>query len=114
MMSSPRELVTIAELKRHMDRRFDRLERTKADRRDLRRFATKKDLRRFATKKEMRLWTIDIKRHVAVLIEGLEEQVKRIADGVARCEAIELRQSHYSKVLDDHETRLTAVERIRN
>jgi hypothetical protein len=45
-----------------MDRRFDRLQRTKADKVDLircatkgqlRRFATKKDLERFATKKDL-------------------------------------------------------------
>jgi hypothetical protein len=38
--------MTISELKRQMDRRFDRLERTKADKAHLRRFPTKAHLRR--------------------------------------------------------------------
>ena len=54
MMRSPQESMTIAQLKRYMDRRFDRLERTKANKSDLRRFATKDDPKRlekrFATR----------------------------------------------------------------
>ena len=129
MISSPREPVTIAELKRHMDRRFDRLERTKADKRDLRRFATRKelrrfasktdlrqfatksDLRRFATKTEMRLWSVDIKRYFDVVAEGLEENLQKVADGVSQIAAIQLHVVHHDKVLDEHETRLTALER---
>ena len=49
--------MTLEQLKRHMDRRLDRLQRTKADKSDLKRFATKSqfrrlrmDLKRFATK----------------------------------------------------------------
>lgn len=114
--------MTIAELKRHMDRRFDRLERTKADKRDLRRFATKKDfrrfatktkkdLRRFATKAEMRLWRVDIKRYFDVVAEGLEEKLQKVADGVAQIAAVQLHVAHHAKVLDEHETRITALER---
>ena len=72
MLPLPLELMTIRELKAHLDRRFDRLERTKADRTELRRlaaqsdrrwaatkrafkrFATKDDLRRFATKDDLK------------------------------------------------------------
>jgi hypothetical protein len=129
MISPPREPVTIAELKRHMDRRFDRLERTKADKSDLRRFAaksdlrrfaaktdlrrfaTKMDLRRFATKKDLRRFAVDIKRHFTVVAESLEEKIQRLADGVAEVNAIKLRGLHHDKVLDDHETRITALER---
>ena len=138
MIASLREPVTIAELKRHMDRWFDRLDRTKADRadlrqvvtkreslrfatkedlrrfatrKDLRRFATKRDLGRFATKKEMRLWAIDIKRHFDIVAESLEEKLRKVADGVADIAAIQLHVGHHGKVLDDHETRITAIER---
>ena len=139
--------MTITQLKRHMDRRFDRLERTKADKRDLRgfatnkglrrfatkknlgRFATRKDLRRFATRKglrrlatrtdrqfialrrEMRAWATDIKRYFDVVAEGLHEEIRRVADGVADVNAIKLRGLHHDKVLDEHETRITALER---
>lgn len=48
------EPMTLDQLKRHMDRRFDRLQRTKANKTDLRRFATKDDLRAFATKDDLR------------------------------------------------------------
>jgi hypothetical protein len=174
MISSLREPMTIAELKRHMDRRFDRLERTKADKhdlrrfaikkhlqrfatkkdlqrfatkkdlrrfatkkdlrrfatkkdlrrfatkkdlrrfatkKDLRRFATKKDLRRFSTKTEMRLWSVDIKRYFDVVAEGLEEKLQKVADGVADIAAMQLHIAHHDKVLDEHETRITALER---
>jgi len=55
--------MTIDQLKAHIDRRFDRLERTKADRSELRRLAatadrrwavTKKAFSRFATKDDLR------------------------------------------------------------
>ncbi len=120
MIASLREPVTIAQLKRHMDRRFDRLERTKADKADLRRFvtkreslrfATKRDLRRFATKKEMRFWAVDIKRHFDIVAESLEEKLGKVADGVADIAAIQLHIAHHGKALDDHETRITAIER---
>jgi hypothetical protein len=139
--------MTIAALARHMDRRFDRLERTKADKRDLRRFATKtglrqfatrkdlqrfatkkdlqrfatkkdlrrfaskKDLQRFATKMEMRLWIVDIKRYFKVVAEGLEEKLQKVADGVAQVGVLQLHIAHHDKVLDEHETRITALER---
>jgi hypothetical protein len=74
--------MTIEQLKAHMDRRFDRLERTKADRRELRRlaatadrrwaqtqnafkrFATKDDFKRFATKDDLKRFATkdDLKR----------------------------------------------------
>ena len=121
MISSLREPVTVAELKRHIDRRFNRLDRTKADKRDLRRFATKKDLQHFATKAElrregralrrdMRLWAVDIKRHFDVVAEGLEEKLQKVAEGVSEIPAIKLHLAHHDRVLDDHEARLTAVE----
>jgi hypothetical protein len=147
MISSLREPMTIAALRRHMDRRFDRLERTKADKGDLRQFATKKDLRQFATKKdlrrfatkkdlrrfatktdlrrfatktdlrrfatktEMRHWSVDIKRHFDVVAEGLEEKLQKVAEGVAQIAAVKLHVAHHAKVLDEHETRITALER---
>ena len=53
MIRRSRPRMTIAQLKQHMDRRFDRLLRTKADRVDLVRCATKGQLCRFATKKDL-------------------------------------------------------------
>ena len=92
MLPFPPEPMTIHELKVHLDRRFDRLERTKADRTELRRlgaksdrrwaatrrafrrfatkddfkrFATKDDLKRFATKDDLKNFATkdDLKRH---------------------------------------------------
>ena len=111
MMPPLREPMTITQLKRHMDRRFDRLERTKADKSDLRRFATKKDLRRFATKTDLGRFAIDIRRHFAVVAKDLEDKIQKVADGVAAVNAISLHVSHHGKGLDEHETRITALER---
>ncbi len=61
MMRASTEPMTLDQLKRHMDRRFDRLERTKADRGDLRRFITRREfrqeIRRLASKDELRRLT---------------------------------------------------------
>jgi hypothetical protein len=75
-----------------MDRRFDRLQRTKADKVDLircatkgqlRRFATKKDLERFATKKDLERFATkkDLERFAT------KEDFARCAskDDLARC-----------------------------
>lgn len=111
MISSLREPVTLAELKRHIDRRFTRLDRTKADRRDLRRYATRSDVRREfrALRRDMRLWAVDIKRHFDVVAEGLEEKLQKVAEGVSEIPAIKVHLAHHDRVLDDHEARLTAV-----
>jgi hypothetical protein len=120
MISFAREPMTIAELKRHMNRDLRRF----ATKKDLRRFATKKDLQRFATKRDLRLalatktdktdlrrWSIDIKRHFDVVAEGLEEKIQKVADGMAQIPAIRLHVAHHDKVLDEHETRIMALER---
>jgi hypothetical protein len=67
--------MTIATLKRHMDRRFDRLQRTKVDKSDLARFATKEDLKRFATKEDLKRFATkeDLKRFAT------KEDLKRFA-----------------------------------
>ena len=57
--------MTLVELKRHMDRRFDRLQRTKADKVDLQRFATKDDF------DSLRRLVADVVRKV----DGLHDKV---------------------------------------
>ena len=86
--------MTVAQLKRHMDRRFDHLERTKADRSDLKRFATKDDLKRFATK-------TDTERGFARLdakLDGVLAVVLSIRDTLDR-------------VADEHDRRISDLER---
>ena len=84
MIRRSQKRMTLAELKRHMDRRFDRLERTKADKADLRRFATKRYLQqRFATKDDLKRFATkdDLKRFAT------KDDLKRFAtkDDLARC-----------------------------
>src|SRR5437773_10285278 len=64
MMRRSGKRMTLVELKRHMDRRFDRLQRTKADKADLQCFATKDGLKRFATKDDLKRFATkdDLKR----------------------------------------------------
>ena len=107
------------QLKTHMDRRFDRLERTKADRSELRRlaprvdryatkadlqrFATTQDLKRFATKKDLkRFATKDDLQRVAARLEdrviAMQRFVQRVVD-------------HHDRILNDHEARMVDLER---
>jgi hypothetical protein len=107
--------MTIEQLKAHMDRRFDRLERTKADRGELRRlaarcatkadlkrlaakvelkFATKDDLKRFATKTDLKAFTARLEDRISAMHAAL----KRIAD-------------HHDRILNDHEGRIADLER---
>jgi hypothetical protein len=102
-MMVPHEPMTLDQLKAHMDRRFDRLERTKADRSELRRLearvkrcATKGDLKRFATKD-------DLTRAVARLEDRLIA-MQTTLQGIVR---------HHGLVLDDHEVRIGELERCR-
>lgn len=110
MMPTPPEPMTIEQLKAHMDRRFDRLERTKADRRELRRLAarvdrcaTKADLERFATK-------ADLKRFATK--EDLKAAVARLEDRIiAMQRTLQRIVGHHDRILDDHEARLADLER---
>jgi hypothetical protein len=70
MIRRPRTRMTVAQLKRHMDRRFDHLDRTMVDKSDLAGFATKDDLKRFATKD-------DLKRYATK--DDLRNELKRFA-----------------------------------
>ena len=106
-MRASREPMTIAELKRYMDRRFMTREEF---RRDLRRFATKRDLRRFATKQELRRFTVDIKRHFRVLIESLEQKLDLLAERTAEIGHVNERLQHHDLVLDNHEVRISGLE----
>ena len=122
MMPLPPEPMTIEQLKAHMDRRFDRLERTKADQRaapprgarpvlrhevrpearsrqkeDLKRFALKDDLKQFATKDDLTRAFTRLEDRIIADAENPE--------GIAR---------HHGLVLDDHEVRIGELERGRS
>jgi hypothetical protein len=95
--------MTLVELKRHMDRRFDRLQRTKADKADLQRFATKDDLKRFATKDDLeslRRLVGDVLRKVDGLHDKVDSLVKIGND----------RYGVHHRALSDHEYRLQELE----
>jgi hypothetical protein len=110
MMPLPPEPMTIEQLKAHMDRRFDRLERTKADRSELRRLAarvqrcaTKSDLKRFATKDDLKRFALkDDLTRAFTRLEDRMIAVQRTLQGIAR---------HHGLVLDDHEVRIGELER---
>ena len=126
MMRVLREPMTIVQLKRHMDRRFDRLERVKANKSDLRRFATKRDLQRFATKRDLERYATkedlaryvaraeslaaDTKRYFKVVAEGLSDEVKKIGEVGDLKSFLTL----HSRVLDEHERRITDLEHSRH
>ena len=98
MMPAPPEPMTIDQLKAHMDRRFDRLARTKADRSELRRLssrcATKVDLKRFATKVELKAAFGRLEDRIA----AIQTMLQRVLD-------------HDDRILEDHEARIADLER---
>jgi hypothetical protein len=119
MMTRPPEPMTIAQLKAHMDRRFDRLERTKADRSELRRlaatadrrwaattrafsrFATKDDLKGFATKDDLKGFAT---KGDFLRLEARVISMQKTLEGLAR---------HHALILDNHEVRIRDLERRR-
>jgi hypothetical protein len=128
MMPTAPEPMTIEQLKAHMDRRFDRLERTKADRRDLRRlavrvdrcatttdlerFATKQYLKRFATKADLKRFATkdDLKRFATK--DDLQQMAARLEDRILAMQRFLQRMvDHHDRILDDHEARLVDLER---
>ena len=134
MLPLPPELMTIRELKAHLDRRFDRLERTKADRTELRRlaaksdrrweatkrafkrFATKDDLRRFATKDDLKRFATrdDLRRFAAKDdLRGLatKADLARLEERViALHKTLQNMLPHHGRILDDHERRIVDLE----
>jgi hypothetical protein len=119
MMPLPPEPMTIEQLKAHMDRRFDRLERTKADRSELRRLAarvdrcaTKADLKRFATKEYLKRFATkeDLKRFATK--EELKAVFARLEDRVVAMQrSLQRLVDHHDRILNDHEARLVDLER---
>ena len=89
MMRLSREPMTIAQLKRYMDRRFDRLERTKADKTDLRR-----------VRREIRQSALETRRHFDVVAESLRDDIRLLAEAVVG----------HSERLGNHEVRIQRLE----
>ena len=85
--------MTIAQLKQSMDRRFDRLQRAKADKRDLRKL--RNDVRN-----DIRLSHAETRRHFDIVAESLRDDIRILAEGVAG----------HSHRLTNHETRITRLE----
>jgi hypothetical protein len=112
MISPPRKRMTIAQLKRHMDRRFANTRkelRRSATKDDLRRFATKKDLERFATKEDLERYAT--KEDLAI---GFGEVARRLDSLNAKMDSISksLNQAiiDRDRIFDDHELRLRDIE----
>jgi hypothetical protein len=111
--------MTIAQLKRHMDRRFANTRRELqrfATKDDLRRFATKKDLRRFATKEDLRRFATkedfsgletrmnagfgEVARRFDSLNAKMESMVKPLKEAIA----------DRDRLFDEHEARIRDLE----
>ena len=98
--------MTIAQLKRHIDRRF-------ADtRKQLQRCATKEDLRRFATKDDLTASEARMNARLGDMTRQVERQFESLGakfNGFSRFarERIDL----YNTVLDEHDERLKDLER---
>ena len=113
--------MTLVELKRHMDRRFDRLQRTKADKADLQRFATKDDLKRFATKDELKRFATKDDLKGFATRDDFDSLRRLVVDVVRRLDSLHdkvdsllrlgnKRYDFQQQVLGDHERRLRELE----
>ena len=113
--------MTLVELKRHMDRRFDRLQRTKADKADLQCFATKDGLKRFATKDDLKRFATkdDLKRFATK--DDLESLRRLVGDVLRKVDGLHDkvdslvrigndRYGVHQRALSDHEYRLRELE----
>jgi len=107
--------MTLEQFKRHMDRRFDRLQRTKADKADLRRFATKDDLRRelarYATKDDLAQLATRVDANAAEMNRRFDSLNDKIDSGLRAVlkglkDLGELQQRMYA----EHGSRLTDLE----
>jgi len=134
MIRRPRKRMTLASLKRHIDRRFAtkadlRRFATKADLRrfatkaDLLQFATKADLRQFATKRDLRRFATKTEvRSTKDAVASLEARMEAGFAGVARqldsltqkidavLEFARGQAGLHSTVLGEHENRLRDLE----
>jgi hypothetical protein len=106
------EPMTIAELKKHIDRRFVTKRQFKrelsrlATRDDLKGFATRDDLERFATKESLHSFRDEMndfrRQTLAMHAETMDEMrrgFKEIRD-------------HFTRIVDEHEPRITDLERL--
>ena len=118
MIRRSHKRMTLAGLKRHIDRRFATKAylRRFATKEDLRQFATKKDLRRFATKKNLqRFATKDDLAALETRMDARFGQMMRQFDSLnAKIDAVlkfarDGFDSH-KMVLDEHESRLHDLE----
>src|SRR5881397_2884824 len=124
MIRRPRGRMTISELKRAMDRRFDRLERTKVDKAEFRRaitglrtglrgeiVASAAETRRYvdatgdslrsSLRDEIASSAAETRRHFDVVAEAIRDDIRILAEAVA---------SHSDR-LDKHDLRIGALER---
>ena len=72
--------MTISELKRAMDRRFDRLERTKVDKLEFRRAITSL---RTGLRGEIATSATETRRHFDVVAEAIRDDIRILAEALA-------------------------------
>jgi len=120
MIRRPRRRMTISELKRAMDRRFDRVERTKVDKVEFRRAITRLrgeivtsaaetrryvdatgDSLRSSLRDEIASSAAETRRHFDVVAEAIRDDIRILAEALA---------SHSDR-LDKHDMRIGALER---
>ena len=130
MIRRPRRRMTISELKRAMDRRFDRVERTKVDKLEFRRAITglRTELkqameRRFDRLERTKVDKLEFRRAITSLRTGLRGEIatsaaetRRHFDVVAEAIRDDIRilaeaLASHSDRLDKHGVRITALER---
>lgn len=116
MMRRARTPMTVSQLKRSIDRRFDRIDRRKADKSDLVR--QRKDLRaeiatlgtdlraeiaalRTELRDEISRSAAETRRHMEVIAESLRDDLRIFADAIGL----------NSERLNQHETRIDRLER---
>ena len=115
MMRALREPMTIRELKRYMDRRFDRLERTKADKADLVRLRSELRSELGSVRSELRSGLADVRRALRGEIQQSAEETRRHFDVVAESLRDDLRLfaeaiGSHSERLDRHDVRIHRLE----
>ena len=95
MMRTPRKPMTVSQLNRSTDRRFDRLGR------EMRQLRQEMRQMRREMCQEMRQLSEDTRRHFDVVAESLRDDLRIFADAIGL----------HSQRLDGHQIRLSKLER---
>ena len=101
-------------VRNEMEKGFSTLRKEMATKDDLKRFATKDDLKQYATKEDLKQYATkdDLQKSTVMVLQAIDGVVARFDKMEQDSAADKLLHDRHETMLEDHDVRIKALEKI--